>query len=109
MENEAREWEQLACCILDRALFFSFFSSAGLLVVGEMSIWFHLVGLWGWVHFYSFFRTCFLGSSSSTFHSVILILGFTAGFLFRFLVLSLISVCLGGGVLPTKYEIISVS
>lgn len=63
-------------------------------------------------HLYSFFGTCFLRSSFSTLHSVILILGFTAGFLFRFLVLVLfvfISVYLGGGVLPIEYEIISLS
>lgn len=104
--------------LMDNALFciFSciFFSSAGLLVVGEMSIWFHWVCLFvrDGFHLYSFFGTCFLRSSFSTLHSVILILGFTAGFLFRFLVLVLfvfISVYLGGGVLPTEYEIISLS
>lgn len=55
--------------LMDNALFciFSciFFCSAGLLVVGEMSIWFHWVCLFvrDGFHLYSFFGTCFLRSS----------------------------------------------
>lgn len=89
-----------------------FLSSAGLLVVGDectVSLGF-FVG--DGFHLYSFFGTCFLRSSSSTFHSVILILGFC----FVFWSWSFISISLtvypGGlaeGFLPTQYEIISAS
>lgn len=121
-ENEAGG--QLGCSILNKALFcifsciffpnFSFLQRDYWLLERRM-YGFTWLFCGGWVdgfHLYSFFGTCFLRSSSSTFHSVILILGFCFVFWswsFTSISLTVYPGGLAEGFLPTQYEIISAS